>query len=140
MRTRNDLDLEAKVNLIRDKERGLLHRELKDKFQVSVGAITNILKRQHEYISDYEPNMHKKVKRKFHNDLSQTINDTVYERFVLQRAKKIPVSGSILQAYAKNAAQELGDLSSFKASNRWLEGLEVVIMFVFVSYLMKELL
>ena len=79
MRTRNDLDLEAKVNLIRDKECGLSHRELKDKFQVSVGAITNILKRQHEYISDYEANIHKKVKRKFHNDLSQTINDTVYE-------------------------------------------------------------
>ena len=65
--------------------------------------------------------MHKKVKRKFHNDLTQTINDTVYEWFVLQRAKKIPVSGPILQAYAKNFAQELGDSSSFKASNGWLE-------------------
>ena len=121
MRTQNDLDLDAKVNLIRDKERGLLHRELKDKFQVSVGAITNILKRQHEYTSDDESNMHKKVKRKFHNDLSQTINDTVYEWFVLQRAKKIPVSGPILQAYAKNVAQELGDSSGFRASNGWLE-------------------
>ena len=64
MKTRNDLDLEAKVNLIGDKERGLSHRKLKDKFQVSVGEITNILKRQHEYISDYESNMHKKSKTK----------------------------------------------------------------------------
>ena len=64
MRTRNDIDLEAKVNLVRAKKRGLSHRELKDKFQVSVGAITNILKRQHEYISDYESNMHKKSKTK----------------------------------------------------------------------------
>ena len=61
--------------------------------------------------------MHKKVKRKFHNDLSQTINYTVYEWFVLQRAKKIPVSVPILQAYAKNIAQELDDSSGFKASN-----------------------
>ena len=29
---------------------------------------------------------------------------TVYESFVLQRAKKISVSGPILQAYAKNVA------------------------------------
>ncbi|CAF2024738.1 unnamed protein product [Rotaria magnacalcarata] len=33
MVSRNDLDLEKKVNLIRDKECGLSHRELKDKFQ-----------------------------------------------------------------------------------------------------------
>ena len=117
MRTRNELNLEAKVNLIRDKERELSHRGLKDKFQVSVDAIKHILKRQHEYISDYESNMYKKVKRKFHNDLSQTINDTVYEWFVLQRAKKIPVSGPILQANAKSVSQEFGDSSGFKASN-----------------------
>ena len=59
----------------------------------------------------------KKVKRKFHNDLNQTINDTVYEWFVLQCAKKIPVSGPILQAYAKNVAQKLSASSDFKASN-----------------------
>ena len=42
-----------KVNLIRDKECELSHRELKDRFQLSVGAIS-ILKRKHEYISDYK--------------------------------------------------------------------------------------
>ena len=74
MASLNNLDLETKVNLIREKERGLSHRELKDKFEVSIGAITNILKRKHEYISDYESNMNKKVKRKVHNNFSQTIN------------------------------------------------------------------
>ena len=52
MGSRNDLGLEMKINLIRDKEYELSHRELKDRFQLSVGAITNIRKRKHEYISE----------------------------------------------------------------------------------------
>jgi transposase len=35
MTSRNELDLEQKINLIKEKERGLSHREIKDKFQVS---------------------------------------------------------------------------------------------------------
>lgn len=61
MTSRNDLDLETKINLIKDKECGLSHRELKDKFHVSIGSITNILKRKQEYISDYESNLNKKI-------------------------------------------------------------------------------
>ena len=61
------------------------------------------------------------MKRKVNQDFSQTINDSVYEWFVAQRAKKIPVSGPILQAYARKIAEELGDLSGFKVSNGWLE-------------------
>ncbi|CAF3356135.1 unnamed protein product [Rotaria sp. Silwood2] len=125
MVSRNDLDLETKINLIKDKELGLSHRELGNRFRVSIGAITNILKRKQEYISDYESNLNKKVKRKIHNDLGQSINDSVYEWFVSQRAKKIPVSGPILQAYAKKVAQELNDSSGFKASNGWLERFRV---------------
>ncbi|CAF2178207.1 unnamed protein product [Rotaria magnacalcarata] len=44
MVSRNDLDLEKKVNLIRDKERGLSHRELKDKFQLSIDELDKVLK------------------------------------------------------------------------------------------------
>ena len=99
------------MNLIKEKERGLSYRELRDKFQVSIGAVSNILKRKNEYINDYETNLNKKVKRKVNQDFSQTINDSVYEWFVAQRAKKIPVSCPILQAYARKIAEELGDLS-----------------------------
>ena len=52
--SRNDLGLEMKINLIRDKECELSHRELKDRFQLLVVTITNILRRKHEYISDYK--------------------------------------------------------------------------------------
>ena len=121
MASRNDLDFEQKMNLIKEKERGLSHRELRDKFQVSVGAVSNILKRKNEYINDYETNRNKKLKRRGKNDLSQTINERVYEWFVAQRSKRIPVSGPILQEYARKIAQELGDSSDFKASNGWLD-------------------
>jgi transposase len=59
MTSRRDLPLEEKVNLIKDKERGLSHRQLSDRFQISVGAVSNILKRKLEYTSDYENNRNK---------------------------------------------------------------------------------
>ena len=43
METRNDLELEEKMNLIKEKERGLSHRELRDKFKLSIGTVSNIL-------------------------------------------------------------------------------------------------
>ena len=121
MSLRKDLDLEQKVHLIKEKERGLSYRELKDKFQVSLGAVSNILKRKHEYLDDYESNQNKKFKRKLKDELGQTINNAVYEWFVAQRSRKIPVSGPILQEYAKKVATEIQGDSSFKASNGWLE-------------------
>ena len=51
MTSRNDLNLEQKVNLIMDQRRGSSYGELKDKFQVSLGAVSNILKRKHEYLN-----------------------------------------------------------------------------------------
>ncbi len=44
MPSRNDLTLEQKVNLIKENERGSFYRILKEKFNVSVGSISNILK------------------------------------------------------------------------------------------------
>lgn len=41
MASRNDLNLEQKVNLIKDQEQGLSYREWKDKLQISIGAVSN---------------------------------------------------------------------------------------------------
>ncbi len=49
---RNDLSLEQKVNLIKENERSSSYRVLKEKFNVSVGSISNILKRKNEYLDD----------------------------------------------------------------------------------------
>jgi transposase len=69
MTSRNDLDLEQKVKLIKDKENGMSVRELKDKLNVSIGSVSNILKRKNEYLDDYKCNKNKKKKRKTNNSL-----------------------------------------------------------------------
>jgi len=77
MVSRNDLDLEQEMNLIKEKERGLSHRELRDKFQVSIGAVSNILKQKNEYINDYETNRNTKLKCRGKNDRKYSRGDTI---------------------------------------------------------------
>jgi transposase len=64
MSSLHDLSLEEEINLTKDKERGLLYRELSDKFKLSLGVVSNVLKQTCEYTNDYERNQNKKVKRK----------------------------------------------------------------------------
>jgi transposase len=70
MTARRDLSLEEKINLIKEKESGLSHQQLSDRFKVSVGAVSNILKRELEYTNDFESNRNKKIKRKLKDDSS----------------------------------------------------------------------
>ena len=121
MTSYRDLGLEQKVHLIREKERGLSHPELKDKLQVSLGTVSNILKRKYGYLADYESNQNNRFKRKLKDELGQTINDAVYDWFVAQRSKKSPVSGPILPEYATKVATKMNNTSDFKARNVWLE-------------------
>ena len=44
MASRHELSLEEKMVLIKEKERGLSHQQLSERFQVSLGAVSNILR------------------------------------------------------------------------------------------------
>ena len=79
MTCRNDLELERKVSLLKESEYVLSYRELEENFQVSLGTISNILKRKHGYVNGYECNHCKNFKPKMKNDLNQTINHNVCE-------------------------------------------------------------
>ncbi|CAF5116029.1 unnamed protein product, partial [Rotaria magnacalcarata] len=107
MASRRDLSLEEKINMMKEKDQGSSHRQLSEKFKISLGAVSNILKRKGEYTNDYETNRNKRLKRKLKSDTSQEINDNVYEWFVAQRAKSISISGPVLQEYAKKVAERL---------------------------------
>ena len=75
---RNELCLEEKNKLIKDKENGSSHRQISAKFNVSLGSVSNILKRKSEYLEHYEGNYNKKMKRKLKND-PQDVNIQVYD-------------------------------------------------------------
>jgi Mor family transcriptional regulator len=64
MSSLHGLSLEEEINLIKDNERGLLYRELSDKFKLSLDAVSNVFKQTCEYTNNYERNQNKKVKRK----------------------------------------------------------------------------
>jgi transposase len=124
MATRHNLTLQEKIHLIFDNNEGngLSQRKLAAKYNISFGSVSNILKRKKEYLNDYEANRNQNVKRKFKNENGQQLDDQIYECFVQQRTKRIPISGPILQEKAREIAESVGDkFGSFKASNGWLD-------------------
>ncbi|CAF1470575.1 unnamed protein product [Rotaria sordida] len=101
---------------------GLSQRTLAERYNISLRSVSNILKRKEEYLHDYETNQNQNVKRKFKSFDSVKLDQQVYEWFVHQRSKNIPISGTILQEKAREIAKLLGDnFGEFKASNGWLE-------------------
>ncbi|CAF5043856.1 unnamed protein product, partial [Rotaria sp. Silwood1] len=99
MSLRHDLTLQQKIELINDNRNGngLSQRELAGKYNISLGSVSNVLKRKAEYLNDYETNQNQNVKRKLMDVNSQKLDEEVYEWFVQQRSKNIPISGPILQ-------------------------------------------
>jgi kinesin family protein 6/9 len=83
---RHDLILEKKVSLLKDKDNGMTYRKLAEKYSISLGAVANIVKRRDEYLSDYENNQNKDTKRKIKDNMTQQIDEAVYEWFCSQRA------------------------------------------------------
>ncbi|CAF2944116.1 unnamed protein product [Rotaria sp. Silwood2] len=109
MSLRHDLTLQQKIELINDNRNGngLSQRELAGKYNISLGSVLNVLKRKAEYLNDYETNQNQNVKRKLMDVNSQKLNEEVYEWFVQQRSKNIPISEPILQEKAREIAELL---------------------------------
>ena len=90
MTSRHELTLQEKIQLIFDNKdgNGLSQRTLAEKYNISLGSVSNILKRKTEYLNDYETNQNQNVKRKLKNVNAQKLDEQVYEWFAQQRAKK----------------------------------------------------
>jgi hypothetical protein len=61
MPDRNDLTFEQKITLIEENEAGSCYRDLRDKLNISIGAVSNFLERKRKYMSDYETNLSKNM-------------------------------------------------------------------------------
>ena len=123
MATKHTLTLSKKIDLIRDNEDNISYRTLSDKYGISIGSISNIIKRKAEYIENYEQNQNSAKKRNFRDEINQKLDEKVYEWFVTQRSKNIPISGPLIQEKARQIRQQLDpeNADDFKASNGWLE-------------------
>ena len=89
--SRRELCFEEKINLFKEKDGGLSHHELGDRFHISVGMVSNILKRELEYANDYEANQNKKLKGKLINseDLPGEDPPSLAESLELVRRRRI---------------------------------------------------
>jgi predicted DNA-binding protein YlxM (UPF0122 family) len=123
MATKHTLTLSEKVELIRENEENVSYRTLADNYKISIGSVSNIIKRKAEYIENYEQNQNSAKKRNFRNELNQQLDEKVYEWFVTQRSKNIPISGPLIQEKARQIRQQIDpeNADDFKASNGWLE-------------------
>jgi predicted DNA-binding protein YlxM (UPF0122 family) len=123
MATKHTLTLSEKIQLIHEHEANVSYRTLADHYKISIGSISNIIKRKVEYMENYEQNENSNKKRNLRDDFNQQLDQKVYEWFVAQRSKNIPISGPLLQERARQIRQELGGPNGddFKASNGWLE-------------------
>lgn len=130
--TCHDLTLEEKISLLNDKDNGMTYRKLAEKYSVSLGALSNTVKRQDEYVLDYGNNQNKKTKRKIKDNVTQQIDEAVYEWFCSQRSKNIPLSGPLIQGRAREIAEQLGvSNDQFKGSNGWLSRFQIRHSIVF---------
>ena len=63
MTSRHELTLQEKIQLIFDNKdgNGLSQRRLAEKYNISLGSVSNILKRKTEYLNDYETNQNQLI-------------------------------------------------------------------------------
>ncbi|CAF3794187.1 unnamed protein product [Rotaria magnacalcarata] len=94
-----------------------------DGLVISIGSVSNIIKRKAEYIENYEHNENSAKNRNFRDELSQQLDQKFYEWFAIQRSKNISIPGPLIQAKVREIRQQLGGANpdEFKVSNGWLE-------------------
>ena len=117
------MTLSEKIHLIHENDANASYRTLADKYKISIGSVSNIIKRKAEYMENYEQNENSAKKRNLRDEFSHQLDQEVYEWFVAQRSKNIPISGPLLQERARQVWQKLGGATArdFKASNAWLQ-------------------
>ena len=77
MANRHTLTLAEKAQLIREHEDNSSYRTLADKYKISIGSVSNIVKRKAEYLECYEENENSTKKRNLRDESSQQLDEKV---------------------------------------------------------------
>ena len=89
-------------------------------FKVGKSQIYDILKNKIKIQDEWVKGTAGHVRRITKSTNYDEINSAMFECFVSARAKRIPISGPLIEAEALETAKKLGK-HNFKASNGWLE-------------------
>ena len=112
------LNLETRLKVIEDAANGLSQRKLADKYKCGKTQIQKILKQKDTIKERWLKNPCSYQKRDTYQRYKE-VNELTLEWFENARARKIPITGTILQEKAKNFAREL-NCDKFSASSGWL--------------------
>lgn len=118
---RKVLTLAQKVRVISDVEAGLSQRAVAVKYGCGRTQVHNILSDRTSIQTRYREGTNAEIKYLVPRNLKYgELDRRVYDFFCEARAKKIPVTGALLQRQSHIVALELG-YDNFAASNGWLE-------------------
>ncbi|GBO41594.1 Tigger transposable element-derived protein 4 [Araneus ventricosus] len=112
------LNLEQRIEVLRQYENVKSARKLAELFNCERTQISKAVKEKDLIWKEYDVFKFRRVKRMRHEKYVD-INEAVLESFKTVRAKKIPVSGPMIEHKAKELADSLG--IEFSASNGWLD-------------------
>lgn len=94
-------------------------KALTERFKCGKTAVYEILKRKSEILEQCLLGAGSR-KRKFRKTGNEEVNKAVWQWFVEAKSNNFNITGPLLQAQAKVAAEHLGK-TDFKASNGWLD-------------------
>jgi hypothetical protein len=121
---RKDLSLPRKIELIEYASGSKAScRDVAKKFKVSIGSVSNILKKKEHYINMWGENANKERVKEKRASKFEEVNSAVWEWFVHVRGMGLPITGPLIQGKAKEIAVGM-EADGFKASNGWLEAFQ----------------
>ena len=119
-KTKHELTLAKKVQLIKDSSVGKSQRQLAADYGIGKSQVQRILKRKAEFMTAYDDNNPGSCKRPRVFRGNDTIDEGVWDWFKKCRSMNIPVSDPMIQEKALTIARAINN-DDFKASNGWLE-------------------
>lgn len=119
-KTRAELPLHKKVEVIRELDKGRSQRDLARIYQVSKGQIQRCGENKDALLEEWESFSTAQNRRRRNKVQHEDLDAKVMEWFRETTSKRIPVSGPMIQERARMIAAEAGILG-FSASNGWLE-------------------
>jgi hypothetical protein len=133
----NELSLKKKVELIEaasvSNQRGLATA-----FNISLGTVSNILKRKSEILQTWQDSDNSDSKRTAIKGHFKDVNENVWLWFKEARSRNVQISGQIIQEKARIIASLLG-VNEFKALNGWLEAFSKRHQILFRSICKEEI-